>query len=131
MSVQAEHLIEITGFDRLWPSGQVLSCHSDDACSDQCHVTRECGTVCCVRLAPGPSIVEICPELEDINEELKSTQTSSVDGQTVRCHTAGTFRGIMPLTQGVAEPVRKKRPLPRPRGHVPSSSVHGVDLGWF
>ena len=47
VSLQAEHLIEIPGLDPLWPSGQVLSRHSGVACSDQCHVIRQCGSVWC------------------------------------------------------------------------------------
>ena len=45
VSLQAELLFEIPGFDPLWPSGQVLSRLSDDVCSGPCHVTRECGSV--------------------------------------------------------------------------------------
>ena len=83
-----------------------------------------------VPLVTGPTISEVAPELTDKDEELKA-ETSSGDGKTVRSHKAGTFRGIMPLTQGVVPPVRNKKPLPRPIGHVSSSSVPGGDLGWF
>lgn len=129
-SLQAEPLIEIPGLDPLWHSGIVLSLHRGVACSDQCHVTRELSVFGVVPPVPGPTISEVAPELTDIHEELKA-ETSSVDGKTVRSHKPGFFRRILPLTQGVAPPVRTKRPLPTPRGHVSSGSLQGVDIGYF
>ena len=82
-------------------------------------------------LVAGPVIAEVAPELMDIDDDLKEAKISNVDGTTSLSHKAGSFRGRMPLTQDAAPAVRNKRPLPRPRGSVASSSSHEVDLGWF
>lgn len=74
----------------------------------------------------GPIITEVEPELGDLFDEDQVERTSSVDGTKQRSHPIGSLRGRLTLLDNPAKAQAKRRPLPKPRAKMSSSSSSRV-----